>query len=93
MDIHEFLSKLSGVKKAGVNWQARCPAHDDRQASLGVSTGDDGRILIKCFAGCTAKSVVESLGLTLKDLFPAPKVGGGGVLSSPFRSAHPHSKR
>jgi hypothetical protein len=43
MDIGGLLSKLLGVRKAGANWQARCPAHDDRQANLEVSTGDHGQ--------------------------------------------------
>jgi len=36
-------------------YTARCPAHDDRVASLSVAKGSDGRALVKCFAGCTVK--------------------------------------
>jgi hypothetical protein len=69
MHVSEFLSRLNSPKKTGRGWQAHCPAHDDRQASLSVREGGDGRILLKCFAGCRAQEVVAALGLSLKDLF------------------------
>jgi hypothetical protein len=45
--IEEFLTRLQGVKQGGSGWTARCPAHEDREASLSVGLGDDGRILVK----------------------------------------------
>lgn len=56
--------------------QFRCPAHDDRKPSLGLSEGDDGRVLIKCHAGCSTESIVAGLGLEMADLFE-PNGGGG----------------
>jgi hypothetical protein len=67
--IELVLSLLSGVKKSGVGFMACCPAHDDRSPSLSVKEGDDGRVLIHCFAGCTFNEVVASLGLNAADLF------------------------
>lgn len=67
--IELVLSLLSGVKKSGVGFMACCPAHDDRSPSLSVKEGDDGRVLIHCFAGCSFNEVVESLGLNPADLF------------------------
>lgn len=52
------------------NVMARCPAHDDQHPSLSVSEDSDGRVLLKCHAGCSWKAVVQSLGLNIKDLFP-----------------------
>jgi len=51
-----LLSKLPSAKKSGSDWSARCPAHDDRHASLSVSPGDDGRLLRHCHAGCDTVS-------------------------------------
>ena len=34
--------------------------------------GDDGRVLIHCFAGCDALSVLHSIGLEFSDLYPEP---------------------
>ena len=55
MEVPSILTKLEHVRKTGGGWQARCPAHEDRQASLSVSTGDDGRVLLHCHAGCTRR--------------------------------------
>jgi putative DNA primase/helicase len=56
-------------QQEGTGWKARCPAHEDRKPSLGVSEGDDGKALIVCRAGCDFKSIVAALGLTTADLF------------------------
>jgi hypothetical protein len=50
----------------------RCPAHEDRTASLSVTRARDGRWLLYCHAGCQTKKVLETLGLTWADLFPTP---------------------
>jgi len=72
-----ILSKFTHVKKTSTGYLAHCPAHDDKQSSLSLTLTDDGKILIKCFAGCSAEAIVEAIGLELKDLFP-PKGGGEG---------------
>lgn len=64
-----FLSKLSGVTKTGAGWAARCPAHDDRKASLSVNVSGDGTVLVKCHAGCTTAAVLAAVGLPLAALF------------------------
>jgi hypothetical protein len=64
------LARLPGARKAGNGWSARCPAHDDERASLSVSEGDDGRVLLKCHAGCAAEAIVSGVGLTMRDLMP-----------------------
>jgi hypothetical protein len=89
-------SKLHGVKKSGNGWSARCPAHDDRRASLSVAQGDDGKALVKCHAGCDTSAVLVAVGLKMADLFP-PKVGptparngkptGGGRIFATARDA------
>ena len=70
MTIEDFLESLESVTISGNDWSARCPAHDDTNPSLSVAEGDDGRILVHCFAGCTAEDVTAALGLTLADLMP-----------------------
>ena len=69
MSIEDFLSRLEAVSPAGANkWVARCPAHDDGNPSLGVAVGDDGRILVHCYAGCRAEEIVAAMGLKMSDL-------------------------
>lgn len=53
----------------GTRWSARCPAHDDRTPSLSVSNGNDGRVLLRCWAGCETLAVLRALGLSWSDLF------------------------
>ncbi len=65
-----LLSRLERVRRAGRGWSARCPAHQDRSASLSVTVGDDGRILVHCFAMCPIGDVLGAVGLTVTDLFP-----------------------
>lgn len=64
------LNRLDGVEKRNGSWQARCPAHDDHTPSLSITEGDDGKVLLKCFAGCTSEDITGAIGLTLRDLFP-----------------------
>ncbi len=71
--IQEFIALLKDVKQSGNGFMAKCPAHDDQEGSLAISEGDDGRILLNCFAGCETKNVVAAMGLGMKDLFPNNK--------------------
>jgi len=67
--VEEFVRHLHGVKETSNGYTARCPGHEDQHNSLSVSEGDDGRILLKDFAGCMPEAVVQALGLTMADLF------------------------
>lgn len=72
MDIKEFLAYLRvshGPSDTG-EYMCKCPAHDDRTASLSVREGDGGKILLHCMAGCAPSAVVQAVGLKLSDLFP-----------------------
>ncbi len=51
-------------------YSARCPAHPDRDPSLTVREGDDGKVLLHCFAGCAPESIAAALCLEMRDLFP-----------------------
>jgi hypothetical protein len=65
-------------RKAGAGWSCRCPAHDDRDPSLSIHAGDDGRALVNCHAGCTVDAVCGAIGLRPADLFtPDPSRRNG----------------
>lgn len=75
--IEIFLSKVSekGLKfeerpKGSARFVSQCPAHADRTPSLYIKCLGDGRVIFKCFGGCTQREVVESLGLTFSNLYP-----------------------
>lgn len=65
---------LQGVKQTTTGWVARCPAHDDKVQSLSIGVGDEGRAILKCFAGCSVEAVLSAIGLTFADLFVEPIV-------------------
>src|SRR5262245_15640896 len=56
-------------RRAGGGYSSRCPAHEDNVPSLSISEGREGRVLMRCHAGCRAEEVVARLGLHLHDLF------------------------
>ncbi len=39
----------------------RCPAHDDRLPSLSITNGNDGRLLLTCYAGCSFREIIQAL--------------------------------
>lgn len=65
-----LLSRLDGVKRQGERYVARCPAHDDKSPSLSLARGEDGRALVRCWAGCETRDVLAAVGLEMRDLFP-----------------------
>jgi CHC2 zinc finger len=69
-NLDKVLIILERVKRSGKGWVARCPAHEDRHPSLSVGVGDDGRVLLHCYAGCDVQAVVAALGLQMADLYP-----------------------
>jgi 5S rRNA maturation endonuclease (ribonuclease M5) len=77
----EFVNHLKarGLKlhKSGAGWSSCCSAHEDKTPSLDIATGNDGRVLLHCHAGCSPESVVSALGLAMADLFPSRASGDG----------------
>src|SRR6185437_4889339 len=55
------LARALGAQRTGSTWMARCPAHEDREPSLAISDASDGKILVRCHAGCDQRSVISSL--------------------------------
>jgi hypothetical protein len=54
------------------DFRARCPAHDgESRDSLHVVEGVDRRAVLHCFRPCKPEAVLDALGLTWRDLFPA----------------------
>jgi len=76
MSADTLLSQLARFKRTGNNrWLALCPAHSDKRPSLNVRELDDGRVLVKCFAGCSVEEVLDAVGLEFDALFPERAIG------------------
>ena len=81
--VDRLLERLERVKATGPGrWSARCPGplhqRGDRNPSLGIAIGDDGRALVRCFAGCEVSAILAPIGLDLADLFPPRPVTHAG---------------
>jgi len=89
MSAEILLSHLQGLRRSGAGrWIARCPAHEDRRASLCVRELDDGRVLLHCFAGCATAAVLAAVGLDFSALFPPRRLGDAlPPLRRPFPAA------
>lgn len=83
MHVQGLIDRLHGARKTGRDqWVARCPAHDDRSPSLAIRECDDGKVLVKCFGGCSVHEVIAAVGLELSDLFPTKNIA---VASRPMK--------
>lgn len=83
MSIENIISRLEDVKSTSNGWQAKCPVHDDRKASLCIHQEPDGKVLMTCQAGCDTEAVLRALGLDWSALFP------GGVEHPPDVATRP----
>ena len=76
-------SEIAGIfdaKPGGSGFMGLCPAHDDHTPSLSITEGNDGYVLLHCFAGCNTTDVLAAKGLTMADLMPTqPERTMGGL--------------
>ena len=59
MDSAAHIAKALNGKRNGDGWMVRCPAHDDKQASLSIKDAA-GELVVHCFAGCNWKAVKDA---------------------------------
>lgn len=88
MTADRLLQHLTGTRSTGRGtWIARCPAHDDKHPSLSIREMADGKVLVKCWTGCSVDEVVAAAGLELGDLFPERPSHRGKPERRPFPAA------
>lgn len=74
--IADILPRLEKVRQTGRgNWIACCPAHEDRSPSLTLHEAQDGRILVRCHAGCNFEEIVNAVGFGYEPWFPPKQEG------------------
>lgn len=81
--LDKFLSNLDDVQRTGPDqYKAKCPAHNDKHASLSVNVTDE-KINFHCHAGDSPDQILNSMGLEWNDIYfdddnyspkPKPKV-------------------
>jgi hypothetical protein len=60
-ELEGIARRLGAAGPAGDGWTCRCPAHEDRRASLSLGVGEGGRLLSHCHAGCSPEAVFDGL--------------------------------
>jgi hypothetical protein len=69
--LDRVLRRLPDAKQqSDGQYRAKCPAHEDRNPSLSVCTGVDGRVLLHCHAGCKTTAILDALNLVWGDIYP-----------------------
>lgn len=70
--LERFLDRLEGVHKySRGGYRAKCPVgHSRKDGSLTINEGDNGSVILHCFAGCTVHEITGAVGMQVKDLFP-----------------------
>jgi len=58
-----------GGRRGSGGWTVRCPAHHDQRPSLSITETADGRLLVRCHAGCEQARVIAAL--RNRDLWPS----------------------
>lgn len=73
MKFEEIIDKFEIDKKSKRvdRVQAKCPCHNDKNASLTISHKGD-KTFLYCHAGCETNEILESVGLKMSDLFDKP---------------------
>jgi hypothetical protein len=66
----EVAAELRGKRGSGGNFVCRCPGplhrNGDRNPSLSVKDGRDGKLLLFCHAGCSFEEIVAALPARLR---------------------------
>jgi len=66
--LSDLLSRFGSVEETADGWLAHCPGHPDSTPSLRVAVSDRGKVLVRDRAGCDTADVLQSVGLTMRDL-------------------------
>lgn len=71
MSAADLIARLHGVRETGPSrWIACCPAHDDKRPSLSIAELPDGKVLLKCWPGCSVPEVLTAVGLDWPAVMP-----------------------
>lgn len=64
------LAALEGLRQYGDAYRADCPVGHKSRGTLTIAEGNEGQVLVKCFAGCSFQEIASAAGLSVFDFFP-----------------------
>lgn len=80
--------RIGGAQRSGNQFKAPCVAHDDKNPSLSLRDGEDGRLLAHCFAGCKWSDIEPKLvemGFSRHELLGPDRTGESAAY--PYRAS------
>jgi hypothetical protein len=87
--LDDILAHLERVKQTGSDqWQALCPAHDDKNPSLSIRIGDNGHPLLYCHAGCGYDRIIAAMGMDRPDTHQPASTKRKIVATYDYRDEH-----
>jgi hypothetical protein len=85
MTFAEIVAMIPSARMAGEGRAvAKCPAHDDRTASLSLRE-ENGKVLAHCFAGCGFAAISKAVGLDERDWFSDAAASAGSRPAKVYR--------
>ncbi|MFI1201707.1 toprim domain-containing protein [Streptomyces sp. NPDC020883] len=82
-DLTQFLAAFPEVLEERGEYGVPCPVHDDHRPSLFFRLKGDGRLLVRCWAGCERHAILAALGMSARDLFDWVPGDGARVSAKP----------
>ncbi|KWT60586.1 DNA primase [Streptomyces albus subsp. albus] len=82
-DLTQFLARFPDVVEERGEYGIPCPVHDDHHPSLFFRLKEDGRLLVRCWAGCERDAILAALGMSARDLFDWTPGDGARVSAKP----------
>ena len=86
MTLEELADRFEGVHQSGEHYRARCPAHGSTSGTLSIAEGEEGKLLVRCFAGCELGAILACVGLRVSDLFPQEEGRAVPLQPTPYAS-------
>jgi hypothetical protein len=89
MNAFEIAHSLGKAKREGRGWRTECPVHHGH--SLNLADGRGGKLLVKCWAGCSAGEIFAELrrldlaGGGLSDREPKDEIDSGNRIARAHR--------
>jgi hypothetical protein len=92
--IDRVRAAFPGAKRQASGWYAACcPVHEDEHESFGFRETEDGKVHIRCQAGCDWRAILGAVGLRPQDLYPdggnGPTRSGNGAPARPVPASRP----
>lgn len=64
LNLQHALLILKNTRPSGNGYTSLCPSHADKKNSLAITESSNGKLLLKCHAGCSFEQIIAALNLS-----------------------------